>query len=217
MTRMPNEMHGIDSEVFQVGDLRVEVGQQRVTRAGIEIALPILSFDLLLALVRVAPNLLSNDLLMARVWPGQIVTPETVSKRVNVLRVALGDNAKEPRYIAGVRGRGYRLVAAVAPAVRPGAPVGGGSSAPMIVTQPDASATGDPVATEHRAAMAGPRRNWWLALSVLLAVVFAAALGIRTIDRTGSTGAEPRLESPLRATGAISARARTVAVLPFDN
>jgi len=217
MTRMPNEMHGIDSEVFQVDDLRVEVGQQRVTRAGIEIPLPILSFDLLMALVRVAPNLLSNDLLMARVWPGQIVTPETVSKRVNLLRVALGDNAKEPRYIAGVRGRGYRLVAAVAPAVRPAAPVEGVSSAPVIVTQPDASATGDPVATEHRAAMAGPRRNWWPALSVFLAVVFAAALGIRTIDRTRSSGAQPPLENPLRAPGAVSARARTVAVLPFDN
>jgi len=66
---MPNEMHGIDSEVFLVGDLHVEVGQQRVTRAGIEITLPNLSFELLLALIRVAPNFLSNDFLMARVLP----------------------------------------------------------------------------------------------------------------------------------------------------
>jgi hypothetical protein len=28
---MPNDMHGIDGEVFLVGDLRVDVGQQRVT------------------------------------------------------------------------------------------------------------------------------------------------------------------------------------------
>ena len=41
---MPNEMHGIDSEAFLVGDLHVEVGQQRVTRAGIEVNLPNLSF-----------------------------------------------------------------------------------------------------------------------------------------------------------------------------
>ena len=86
-----------DTEVLLVGDLRVEVGQQRVTRAGTEITLPNLSFELLLALIRVAPNHLSNDLLMARVWPGQIVTPETIVKRVNLLRAALGDNAQEPR------------------------------------------------------------------------------------------------------------------------
>jgi len=86
---MPDEMQGIDSEAFLVGDLHVEVGQQRVTRAGIQISLPHLSFQLLLALIRVAPNFISNDLLMARVWPGLIVSPETVAKRVNLLREAL--------------------------------------------------------------------------------------------------------------------------------
>ncbi len=133
MTRMPNEMHGGDTEAFLVGDLHVEVGQQRVTRAGIEITLPNLSFELLLALIRVAPNFLSNDSLMARVWPGQIVTPETVAKRVNLLRFALGDSAHEPLYIAGVRGRGYRLVATVSSAVRPAPPV--------VVTQPNELST----------------------------------------------------------------------------
>src|SRR5476651_1736320 len=115
---MPNEMYGIDSEVFLAGDLHVDVGQQRVTRAGIKISVPDLSFQLLLALIRVAPNVLSNDLLIARVWPGLIVSPETVAKRVNLLREALGDDAKDPRYIAGVRNRGYRLVAGVSPVAR---------------------------------------------------------------------------------------------------
>jgi TolB-like protein/DNA-binding winged helix-turn-helix (wHTH) protein/Tfp pilus assembly protein PilF len=217
MTRMPNEMHGIDSEVFLVGDLHVEVGQQRVTRAGIEITLPNLSFELLLALIRAAPNFLTNDLLMARVWPGQVVTPETVAKRVNLLRVALGDNAQEPRYIAGVRGRGYRLVAAVSPAVRPAPPVEGPLSAPVVVTQPNELSTGDAVAPEHRTVTAKPRRIWWLVLSVLLAVILAVAIGTRTINRARFLGTQPQLENPLRETGPIGARARTVAVLPFDN
>ena len=37
-------MGGIDSDVFLVGDLHVDVGQQRVTRAGVEITLPNLSY-----------------------------------------------------------------------------------------------------------------------------------------------------------------------------
>ena len=73
------------------GDLRVDVGQQRVTRSGMEITLPNLSFQLLVALIRVAPNVLSHDLLMARVWPGLVVSPETLNKHVNLLREALGD------------------------------------------------------------------------------------------------------------------------------
>jgi TolB-like protein/DNA-binding winged helix-turn-helix (wHTH) protein/Tfp pilus assembly protein PilF len=214
---MPNEMHGIDSEVFQVGDLLVEVGQQRVTRAGIEIALPILSFDLLMALVRVAPNLLSNDLLMARVWPGQIVTPETVAKRVNLLRVALGDSAQEPRYIAGVRGRGYRLVAAVSPAVRPAPPVEGPLSAQLVAAQLDELSAGQAAATEPQTVSTRPRRTWWLVLPVLLAIIVAAVIGMRAINSARSVGSQAQLADPLRETGVIGARTRTVAVLPFDN
>ena len=217
MNQTPGRMPDNASELFIAGDLHVDVGQQRVTRAGIKITLPDLSFQLLLALIRVAPNVLSNDLLMARVWPGQIVSPETVSKRVNLLREALGDDAKDPRYIAGVRNRGYRLVAAVSPARHPAPPVEGPLSARVVVTQPNALSTGDTVATEPRTVTAKPRRIWWLMLSGLLAAIFAVAIGMRTINRVRSVGARPQLENVLRETGAIGAHARTVAVLPFDN
>jgi TolB-like protein/DNA-binding winged helix-turn-helix (wHTH) protein len=205
------------SELFIAGDLHVDVGQQRVTRAGIEITLPNLSFQLLLALIRVAPNVLSNDLLMARVWPGLVVSPESVAKRVNLLREALGDNAQEPRYIAGVRSRGYRLVAAVSTAQRPMPPVEGSLSAPVVVTHPDELSTQDTVAIEPRTVTAKPSRIWWIALPVLLTVIFAIAIGVRTVNRSRGVGAQPIPQNPLRETEAIGARARTVAVLPFDN
>src|SRR5437660_9011469 len=98
---------------YRVGDLVIDVGRQRVTRAEVEIPLSQLSFDLLLVLARAAPNLQSFDQLMERVWPGLVVTPETVSHRIKLVRDALGDDSHAPRYIAGVRGRGYRMVAAV--------------------------------------------------------------------------------------------------------
>jgi len=217
MTRMPNELPGADGDEFLVGDLHVEVAQQRVTRAGIEITLPILSFELLLALIRAAPNFLNNDLLMARVWPGLIVTPETVAKRVNLLRVALGDSAQEPRYIAGVRGRGYRLVAAVSPAVRPAQPIEAPLPTPELATQPEELPAGTTAATEPRTTVAKSRRTWWLALSVLLAVMVAAAIGVYTIYRGRPAGTQAQVDNPLPGTGAIGVRARTVAVLPFDN
>ena len=97
-------------EVYEVSDLLVDLARQRVTRAAEEIALPKLSFDLLLVLMRAAPAVLSINELMARVWPGLVVSPETVSQRVKLLRDALGDDPRAPRYIAGLRGRGYRLI-----------------------------------------------------------------------------------------------------------
>jgi TolB-like protein/DNA-binding winged helix-turn-helix (wHTH) protein len=101
------------AQVYLVSDLRVDVGQQRVTREQVEISLPKLSFDLLLALIRTAPNLVSNDELMTLVWPDRVVSLDTVNQRVKLLRDALGDDAHNPRYVAGLRGRGYRLVGPV--------------------------------------------------------------------------------------------------------
>lgn len=97
------------AECFRVGDLLIDAGSGRVLRDGREIPLPRLSYALLLALARGAPATLSADELVAQVWPGLVVSPETVSQRVKLLRDALGDDAQHPRYVAGVRGRGYRL------------------------------------------------------------------------------------------------------------
>ena len=208
MNHSPNGTDGSDSEGFLVGDLRVDVGQQRVTRSGSEITLPNLSFQLLVALIRVAPNVLSHDLLMARVWPGVIVSPETLTKRVNLLREALGDNAQEPRYIVGVRSRGYQLVAAVSPVGRLAPPVEVPAPASELVTQPVEWST---TVTKKTS------RLWWLALPVLLAAIFAIALGVRTSHRARAVGAQLKADSPLQKTSAIGARERTVAVLPFDS
>src|SRR5271168_2480945 len=98
---------------YSVSDLTIDTGPQVVSRGAGPIALPKLSYDLLLVLVRAAPNLVSLDELMRLVWPGIIVSPETVSQRIKLLRDALGDDPREPRYIAGLRGRGYQMVAAV--------------------------------------------------------------------------------------------------------
>jgi adenylate cyclase len=82
-------------------------------RAAGQIPLPKLSYDLLLVLVRAAPNLVSVDELMRLVWPGVVVGPETVSQRVKMLRDVLDDDPKTPRYIQGLRGRGYQILATV--------------------------------------------------------------------------------------------------------
>jgi TolB-like protein/DNA-binding winged helix-turn-helix (wHTH) protein len=210
MNQIPGDIPEAGSEVFLAGDLLVDVGRQRVTRTGIEIILPNLSFQLLVALIRAAPNVLSHDLLMARVWPGQIVSPETVTKRVNLLREALGDNAQLPRYIAGVRSRGYQLVAAVSPAVRPPPPVEvpAPPPAPEIVIQSIEPST--EVSTKYS-------RLWWLALPVLLATIFAIAVGVQKANDTLAMGTQLTAAGPLRGTAAIGAHARTVAVMPFDS
>ena len=81
---------------YSVGDLSIDTGPQAVSRDGAPIALPKLSYDLLLVLVRAAPNLVSLDELMRLVWPGIVVSPETVSQRIKLLRDALDDDPRKP-------------------------------------------------------------------------------------------------------------------------
>src|ERR1700732_2597554 len=95
---------------YRFADLIVDEGRRAVTRGTSDIRLPRLSFELLRTLVEAAPNIVSNDELSRAVWHGVIVGPETVTQRVKLVRDALGDDPEAPRYIAGLRGQGYRIL-----------------------------------------------------------------------------------------------------------
>lgn len=88
-----------------------------VLRGNEVINLPRLSFEFLIALIDAAPAVVTHDELVAQVWRNHFVSPETIAQRARLLRVSLGDSANEPRYVAAVRGIGYRWMTPVMPAV----------------------------------------------------------------------------------------------------
>jgi DNA-binding winged helix-turn-helix (wHTH) protein/tetratricopeptide (TPR) repeat protein len=73
--------------------------------------------QLLLALALRPGQLVTTEELFEAVWKNVIVTPSSIYQTVAQLRKTLGDDADEPRYIATVPRKGYRLVADVAPVV----------------------------------------------------------------------------------------------------
>lgn len=181
--------------VCRVADLMVDTRRVTVRRSGQELALPHLTFDLLVALIEAAPRVLSVDELMERVWPGLVVGPETVSQRVKLLRDALGDDPKRPRYVAGVRGRGYRLLPEVIPVDETGAVSPG-------VAQPAS------IHASH------PLRIAALGLGIACVAGLAAWL---LVDREQSTAPAPASVSPSPPPLAAPVPARSVAVLDFEN
>jgi DNA-binding winged helix-turn-helix (wHTH) protein len=100
---------------WRIADLLLDTRRQRVWRAEEEIPLPRLTYALLVALVRRCPDVVADEDLMKAVWPGVIVSPETVSQRVKLLRQALKDDPRSPRYVGRLRGRGYHLVPMAVP------------------------------------------------------------------------------------------------------
>jgi TolB-like protein len=70
---------------------------------------------LLLCLAERAGEVVSIDDLLEQVWSGVVVTPDSVYQAVASLRRLLGDDARQPEYIATVPRLGYRMVAPVSP------------------------------------------------------------------------------------------------------
>ena len=196
------------AEVWQVGDLTIDVGQQRITRRGVEIRLPKLSFDLLLALVRRAPNVVSSDELMSAVWPGLVVGPETVVQRVKLLRQALDDSAEEQTYVAALRSRGYRLAAA-ANRIEPGDAV-----APQATVEP--AVVADVASVDESASSTPERQPRRTAFIVLAAAILAVVTGAGWLNRRAAT-TPGEIGQPVAHPQAATDADRTVAVLPFEN
>ena len=184
-------------EAYRVGDLYIDVGQQRVAGPSGELALPRLSFELLLALVRRAPDFVTNDELAATVWAGLVVTPETVTKRVNLLREALGDDASNSRYVAGLRSRGYRIAV---PVERIATELADAVALPSYATPP--------VEVASPPAAPAPRRRWLLP-AILVAAIAAGIAWWLNDERAAEPSSD--VATPLAATD------RTVAVLRFRN
>jgi TolB-like protein/DNA-binding winged helix-turn-helix (wHTH) protein/Tfp pilus assembly protein PilF len=98
---------------LRLRDIEIDLASGTVWRDGNIIDLPDLSYRLLATLVERAPAMISKDDLINSVWGEVVVSDETLMQRVKLLRQALGDDSQNPRYIASVRGRGYRLAAPV--------------------------------------------------------------------------------------------------------
>jgi len=214
-----NERASAESEVWQIGGLQLDVGQQRVRRDGEEIPLPKLSFDLLLTLARRSPDVVTYDELMDRVWPGLVVSPETVVQRVRLLRSAIGDDAAEPRYIEALRSRGYRLVA-TANRVARALPPANDDPAPAAAPAASVSvASAEPVSVPPVGETPSARRFALpAAIGAALLAVFLAALLLR--DRLPVRSSPDALQQTATNESVADAAvkvARTVAVLPFEN
>ncbi|MBB5207885.1 winged helix-turn-helix domain-containing protein [Chiayiivirga flava] len=145
---------------FRLDDLIIDLERQRVTRADAVLDVSGLSFRLLACLLRRGVEVVPFDTLIAQVWAPAVVNEETVTQRVKLLRQALGDDGRQPRYVRSVRGRGYQLCAM-----------------PEALADADAEAAGDATAPPRRA-------RAWLAVPVVLVLILAAASAMRGRDPT---------------------------------
>ncbi|WP_404375076.1 response regulator transcription factor [Kytococcus sedentarius] len=91
--------------------LRIDSSARRAWVDGEEVTLTAKEFDLLHILVRDMGRVVSREQLMREAWQTDWVgSTKTLDMHVSGLRKKLGDDHSDPRFIATVRGVGFRLV-----------------------------------------------------------------------------------------------------------
>ncbi len=148
---------------------------------------------LLQCLAERAGEVVSIDELLGRVWEGVIVSPDSVYQAVASLRRQLGDDPKQPSYIATVPRLGYRMVAAVTWTAE-------GETRP---TETSGAASGSARAAGSLSISA----KWVVVAAVLLGVAIAASWAV--LERRRAAEVSPG--SPAIA----GQNQKSIAVLPF--
>ena len=107
-------MSGARSDApFQLADWSVDPSSGTVTRGETSVRLEPKVMEVLLQLVERPGETLSKDQLIDAVWPDSFVGEAALSRCISELRRALGDDARNPRYVETLPKRGYRLLAHV--------------------------------------------------------------------------------------------------------
>jgi DNA-binding winged helix-turn-helix (wHTH) protein len=102
---------------FELGEWLVQPQLNRLTRSnGEHVQLEPKMMDVLVCLARHPGEVISRQELIDAVWPDLFITESVLTRAIAGLRRALGDDARKPRFIETIAKRGYRLLAAGAPA-----------------------------------------------------------------------------------------------------
>jgi len=175
------------------GPFVLDVDRAQVTRDGGPIALRPKTFALLVHLAERAGSVVGKQELMDVVWPGLIVTDDSLTQAISELRGALGD--REQKLIRTVSRRGYLLDAAVRPAFAPATGMAEPAAEAAIAVAPPA------------VPLRGKRR--WVA-GALLGGVVAAAIGI-------GFGFVQHGPAPVAQIGSALTASRSLGVMPFTD
>ena len=98
------------ADSVEVGDQRrLDLAQRTATRAGEEIKLTHLEFELLIFFVRHPSQVFSRNQLFSMVWGQSAGSVRTVDNFVGQLRKRFEVNPEQPRHYITVRGSGYRF------------------------------------------------------------------------------------------------------------
>jgi len=99
--------------IYVFGEFELDTELYELRRSGAVQPLEPQVFDVLSYLVEHRDHLVTKDELLAKIWPGRIVSESALTSRLKTARQAIGDTGRAQRWIKTLHGRGYRFVGEV--------------------------------------------------------------------------------------------------------
>ena len=162
---------------------------------------------LLTCLADHAGEVVSIDDLLNQVWSGIAVSSDSVYQAVASLRRLLGDDPKQPTYIATVPRLGYRMVATVSPWVEePAIPIAQANA--LTVNPVPSEIEALDLATTNAPNLGLPRRALWA-----IGAVICLAVAVVFLPRAHTAN---RHHAELPVTTPVQVQ-KSIAVLPFSD
>jgi DNA-binding response OmpR family regulator len=104
------------AQIIRAGEVVIDLDRHEAAVAGNPIELTPIEFDLLVTFARHPGHVFTRLKLLEQIEDTAYAGFErTVDQHIKNLRVKLDDDARRPRYIATVRGVGYKFIAEEAP------------------------------------------------------------------------------------------------------
>lgn len=110
--RRTGEVLEDQSDVIEIGPIRIDVERHAVSVSGEQVKLPLKEFDLLLMLMRNAGRVLTRGQLIDRIWGSDYVgDTKTLDVHVKRIRAKIETDPANPVHLLTVRGLGYKFEA----------------------------------------------------------------------------------------------------------
>jgi DNA-binding winged helix-turn-helix (wHTH) protein len=94
---------------LRFGQFQVDLQREELFKEGSRVRIPSKVFQVLMALIERPGEIVTRDVLRARLWPGGTFVnyDANVNTTVNKLRLALGDSPDKPMYVETIPRQGY--------------------------------------------------------------------------------------------------------------
>jgi len=201
-----------ERRIVRFGVFEVDRHTGELRKHGVRIKLQEKPFQLLLLLLDRQGDLVTREEVREALWPADTFVDfdHSLGTAVAKLRAALGDSAKNPRFVETVGGRGHRFIAPIVAPPEDAVPVVPVEAVPNVPDENLAVAPAEQTDIESTPAIAASERPRRVAASILAgllagAIVLAVVLGL---DVGGAPASLRRYTNPA---------VRALAVLPLQN